>query len=96
MLKRLSVSRGLKSIPTLSSRKKQVGLEAKIGVVYPQSVISKGDVPSILYRLATERTLLHRSRFWWSVIGMPIVAPFALVPVYVTWLLLDLGGGDGS
>ncbi|KAF8426884.1 mitochondrial K+-H+ exchange-related-domain-containing protein [Tirmania nivea] len=73
---------GLKSIPTLSSRKKQAGLhEAKIGVIYPPSVIHHGDVRSIIRQLATERAALHRSRLWWSVIGMPIVAPFALVPL---------------
>lgn len=73
---------GLKSIPTLSSRKKQEELqEAKIGVIYPPSVIHGGDVPSIIRQLANERAALHRSRLWWSIIGMPIVAPFALVPL---------------
>lgn len=73
---------GLKSIPTLSSRRKQAELQkAKIGVVYPPSVIQGKDIPSMIQQLATERAALHRRRFWWSVIGMPIVAPFALVPV---------------
>ena len=81
----IRANRGLKSIPTLSSRKKQEELqEAKIGVIYPPSVIHGGDVPSIIRQLANERAALHRSRLWWSIIGMPIVAPFALVPLYDT------------
>ncbi|RPB28895.1 hypothetical protein L211DRAFT_832775 [Terfezia boudieri ATCC MYA-4762] len=73
---------GLKSIPTLSSRKKQSELqEAKIGVIYPPSVIHGRDIHSIIRQLATERAALHRSRLWWSIIGMPIVAPLALVPL---------------
>lgn len=73
---------GLKSIPTLSSRQKQAEIQdAKISVIYPPSVIQGGDVPSIIQRLATERAALHRSRLLWSIIGMPIVAPFALVPL---------------
>ncbi|KAF8477152.1 mitochondrial K+-H+ exchange-related-domain-containing protein [Kalaharituber pfeilii] len=73
---------GLKSISTLSVRRRDAELQdVQIPVVFPATIISPEKVPSIIQRLATERTTLHRSRLWWSVIGMPIVAPFALVPV---------------
>lgn len=76
------VCRGLKSVPSLSTRKKEERLhDTKIGVIYPPSVINAEEVPSIIQQLATERVALHRTRLWWSIIGMPIVAPFALVPV---------------
>ncbi|KAI5785042.1 mitochondrial K+-H+ exchange-related-domain-containing protein [Peziza echinospora] len=73
---------GLKSVPALSTRLGNEELQdKKIGVVFPPSVISAENIPSILEKLAKEKAGTHKSRFWWSVIGMPIVAPFALVPV---------------
>lgn len=38
-------------------------------------------MPSILERLSTERNAIHRKRLVWSLIGLPISVPFALVPV---------------
>lgn len=49
--------------------------------MYPSSMIGEDAVPAILQRLATERDGLHRKRLIWSVVGMPIAAPFGLVPV---------------
>ncbi|KAM0279088.1 hypothetical protein ACHAQH_004774 [Verticillium albo-atrum] len=74
---------GLKSVPPLTTRKKEKELDGKnkIELIYPQSVISKDKVESILSTLATERDGLHRRRLIWCIIGMPISAPFALVPV---------------
>ncbi|EGY18853.1 hypothetical protein HYQ45_011273 [Verticillium longisporum] len=74
---------GLKSVPSLTTRKKDKELEGKrkIELIYPQSVIPKDRVESILSSLATERDSLHRRRLIWCIIGMPISAPFALVPV---------------
>ncbi|EEY18257.1 conserved hypothetical protein [Verticillium alfalfae VaMs.102] len=74
---------GLKSVPSLTTRKKDKELDGKknIELIYPQSVIPKDRVESILSSLATERDSLHRKRLIWCIIGMPISAPFALVPV---------------
>ncbi|KAA8904169.1 mitochondrial K+-H+ exchange-related-domain-containing protein [Sphaerosporella brunnea] len=73
---------GLKSIPPLSARKEQEGAASKkIEVIFPPSIISEQNVPKIVERLATERTSLHRRRLIWCLIGMPISAPFGLIPV---------------
>ncbi|TGZ77240.1 hypothetical protein EX30DRAFT_398660 [Ascodesmis nigricans] len=73
---------GLKSIPPLSSRKPQNEVQAKkVEVFYPPTILSEKQIPEIVHKLATERRGLHRQRMIWSIIGMPIVAPFALVPV---------------
>lgn len=75
-------ARGLKSIPPLSARRQEHEIHDKrVDVVYPSSMIDEGAVPTILQRLATERDSLHRKRLIWSVVGMPIAAPFGLVPV---------------
>ena len=50
-------------------------------MIYPPSIIPPSSVPSLLARLSTERNAIHRKRLMWSLIGMPIAAPFALVPV---------------
>ncbi|KAI5842863.1 mitochondrial K+-H+ exchange-related-domain-containing protein [Tricharina praecox] len=73
---------GLKSIPPLSARRQADEIAgAKIEVVYPPSIISSSSVAGLLSRLSTERNAVHRKRLIWSLIGMPISAPFALVPV---------------
>ncbi|KAI1118722.1 mitochondrial K+-H+ exchange-related-domain-containing protein [Nemania sp. NC0429] len=74
---------GLKSVPTLSARRKQEEIlgKEKHHLIFPQSVISVTRAPQILHTLATERKGLHRSRMLWCFVGMPITAPFALVPV---------------
>lgn len=78
----LMISRGLKSIPPLSARRKQDEIDrAKIEVVYPPSIIQEQKIPTIIQQLATERNDVHRRRLVWSLVGMPIVAPFALVPI---------------
>ncbi|KAI1757368.1 mitochondrial K+-H+ exchange-related-domain-containing protein [Xylaria castorea] len=74
---------GLKSVPTLSARRRQ---EEVIGkeqhhVIFPASIISTTRAPEILQTLATEREGLHRSRMIWCFVGMPISAPFALIPI---------------
>ncbi|KAI0396295.1 mitochondrial K+-H+ exchange-related-domain-containing protein [Xylariaceae sp. FL0594] len=74
---------GLKSVPTLSTRRREEEAMGKEShhVVFPPSVISPSDAPRVLQTLATERESLHRSRMIWCFVGMPISAPFALVPV---------------
>jgi len=76
---------GLKSIPPLSTRRKAEELSGKekVEVCFPSSLIPEGEVMSVLKTLGTERQQLHKSRIFWSIAGMPIVAPFALVPMYV-------------
>ncbi|KAI1156778.1 mitochondrial K+-H+ exchange-related-domain-containing protein [Nemania diffusa] len=74
---------GLKSVPTLSARRRQEEIlgKEKHHLIFPQSVISAERAPQILQTLATERETLHRSRMIWCFVGMPITAPFALVPI---------------
>lgn len=76
---------GLKSIPPLSQRRREVELKGteKVEVVYPKSLLPMDKIPSILQTLATERESLHKKRLFWCFIGMPITAPVALLPVYV-------------
>lgn len=76
------IYRSLKSIPPLSARRRDGGIDKqKIEVLYPPSVIEEKNVSTILQRLSTERNQIHRTRMIWSIVGMPIVAPFAIVPV---------------
>ncbi|KAI1848208.1 hypothetical protein JX266_005921 [Neoarthrinium moseri] len=74
---------GLKSVPPLSARRRDDELQGvdKIEVVYPETVIPTTKALGVLQTLATERQSLHRQRLIWCLIGMPISAPFALVPV---------------
>lgn len=74
---------GLKTIPALSSRRREAELEGSevLEVKYPGLFLKSERVSPILQQLATERQSLHRKRLWWSIIGMPISAPFALVPM---------------
>ncbi|TGJ80179.1 hypothetical protein E0Z10_g8573 [Xylaria hypoxylon] len=74
---------GLKSVPTLSSRRREEELigKEKHHVIFPESIISAARAPQILQTLATERESLHRSRMMWCFVGMPISAPFALIPI---------------
>lgn len=76
---------GLKSVPPLSQRRRQVELNGseKVEVVYPKSLLAMDRVPKVLETLATEREALHRQRLIWCFIGMPLSAPIALLPVYV-------------
>ncbi|KAF2837298.1 hypothetical protein M501DRAFT_995883 [Patellaria atrata CBS 101060] len=75
---------GLKSIPALSERRKIALKEGKENaeVLFPGLFLNEAKVPEILRQLAQERQSLHRKRLIWSIVGMPISAPFALVPMY--------------
>jgi len=74
---------GLKSIPPLSKRREGEELlgKAKLEVSFPSTLIDDGTVLEILKKLGTERKQLHRRLLIWSFVGMPLVAPFALVPM---------------
>jgi hypothetical protein len=74
---------GLKTLPPLSSRRHEDELKGKdkVELVFPPSVLPKGEVNGTLLRLATERAPFHKKRLIWCLVGMPLSAPFALVPV---------------
>ncbi|KAF7523888.1 hypothetical protein G7054_g11623 [Neopestalotiopsis clavispora] len=74
---------GLKSVPPLSTKRREEELlgKDKVEVVFPDTAIPTSKALGILQTLATERASLHRQRLIWCIVGMPISAPFALVPV---------------
>ncbi|KAM7193184.1 Mitochondrial K+-H+ exchange-related domain containing protein [Naviculisporaceae sp. PSN 640] len=74
---------GLKSVPPLSQSRKEAELRGteKVEVVYPESLLAKDKVSTILEKLATEREGLHKQRLLWCFIGMPITAPIGILPV---------------
>ena len=76
---------GLKSIPPLSARRTEDELKGKdkVEVLYPDSIIKENGVLPSLQKLATERQELHRKSMWWSIVAMPLTAPFAVVPMFV-------------
>lgn len=75
----------LKSVPPLSTKRKDDELRGddKVEVIYPRKLVSPDKVTEVLHALSTEREALHRRRLIWCFVGMPISAPFALVPMYV-------------
>lgn len=75
---------GLKSIPPLSKRRKEDEFTGRnnVDVVFPGSIIEERGVEEALRRYAgDERQDFHKKRMWGSIIGMPVAAPLALVPV---------------
>ncbi|KAI2613844.1 mitochondrial K+-H+ exchange-related-domain-containing protein [Hypoxylon fragiforme] len=74
---------GLKSVPPLSTRRREEEIlgKDKNHLVFPETIIPTTKATSVLRTLATERESLHKSRLLWCLVGMPISAPFALVPV---------------
>ncbi|KAF2207608.1 hypothetical protein CERZMDRAFT_115109 [Cercospora zeae-maydis SCOH1-5] len=85
---------GLKTIPPATKQRladiDQGNLQVEC--LYPGAFVNGSKVPDILKRLATERQTLHRKRIWQCIAWMPVVAPFALVPVvpnlpffYLVW-----------
>ncbi|KAI1345038.1 mitochondrial K+-H+ exchange-related-domain-containing protein [Xylariaceae sp. FL0016] len=74
---------GLKSVPPLSTRRREEEIlgKEKHHLYFPESIIPPTKATDLLRRLSTERESLHKSRLIWCFVGMPISAPFALVPV---------------
>jgi len=70
---------GLKTIPPLSDKRKAA--KEQVDVLFPGLFMKESRVLETLHKIATERQGLHRSRMWWSFVGMPVTIPFALVPV---------------
>ena len=74
---------GLKSIPPLSQRRKEE-LEGKEETViqYPGNLYNQESVLKVLQKYGgKERQAFHTKWLWGSIIGMPISAPVALIPV---------------
>lgn len=74
---------GLKSIPPLSARREaeEITGKEKVEVCFPQTLLSDSDATNVLKKLATERQPFHKRRMLWCIVGMPITAPVALVPM---------------
>lgn len=73
---------GLKSVPPLSSRRRDEELKGnKVDLIFPPSIISVTSAERLLAKLATERNSLHKKRLTWCFIGMPLTIPFVLIPV---------------
>ncbi|KAK6354816.1 hypothetical protein TWF696_003948 [Orbilia brochopaga] len=81
LLRRISYEEwALKSIPALA-RGVSASDHAKVPVVYPPSVMTPAEIPGLLHKLGTEKRGAHKRLLIWSIIGMPISAPFALIPI---------------
>lgn len=74
---------GLKSVPPLTKAREELWRsgKSKMDVLFPGLYLHESEVPKIIQALAVERQNLHRRKLYWSLVGMPITAPFALVPV---------------
>ena len=75
---------GLKSVPPLTAKRKEEELQGKIKshVEYPESLLKPEEVQEALQKYGSnDRQSYHRKWFWGSVIGMPLSAPAALVPM---------------
>lgn len=85
---------GLKSVPPLSTRRREeeiLGKDKNV-LIFPRTVIPETKALDVLKTLGTERQSFHKSRLIWCFIGMPISAPFGLVPIipnipffYLAW-----------
>lgn len=73
----------LKSVPPLSTRRREEEIlgKDKNYLIFPETLIPTTKAVNVLQTLGTERESLHRTRMIWCFVGMPISAPFALVPV---------------
>ncbi|KAL9615418.1 MAG: hypothetical protein Q9167_000096 [Letrouitia subvulpina] len=85
LLKRIPYEEwGLKSIPPLSRRRREhyARGQTHVEVEFPGKVIKREEVWGCLRWLAgEERQAFHSKWMWGSMVGMPITAPMALVPV---------------
>lgn len=74
---------GLKSVPPLSARRgaQEMQGDGKVEIVFPKSMIAEDQVESMALKLATEGAPTYRRNMFWCIVGMPVMLPFALVPM---------------
>ena len=75
---------GLKSVPPLSARRRNEKIEGKevINLEYPESLLDLHQVQDALEMYGSdEKQAFHTKWMWGSILGMPISAPLALIPV---------------
>lgn len=75
---------GLKSIPPLSARPRsdELASKEKISIEFPPSLIKQDAVmESLMYFGGKDKYAYHTKWMWGSVVGMPVSAPFALIPM---------------
>ena len=75
---------GLKSIPPLSARRQKEEIEGKevVNLEYPEALLEPSKVQDALQMYGSdEKQAFHTKWMWGSIIGMPISAPVALVPM---------------
>ena len=75
---------GLKSIPPLSARRRSEELDGKevVSLEYPGALIEPQRVQDDLKMYSSnEKQAFHTKWMWGSIIGMPVSAPVAIVPV---------------
>lgn len=75
---------GLKSVPPLSERRRAEELEGKeeVLVQYPGTIHTPESILGVLREYGgKDRQAVHTKWLWGSIIGMPISAPVALIPV---------------
>ena len=65
----------------MTRREEEILGKDKAHLVFPESILSPTKALDVLRILGTERAALHKSRLVWCFVGMPISAPFALVPM---------------
>ena len=88
---------GLKSVPPLSARKEEAEMtgSSKVELVFPQRIIPVTRAEGVLRALGTEREAMHRKTLIWCCAGMPLTAPFAIIPLWVFWFWEGRGWGWG-
>lgn len=77
---------GLKTLPPATKKRLEEVEKGKGGMgewecLFPGKFLESGRVGGVLERLSVERQGLHKRRLGWCLVGMPISAPFAAVPV---------------
>ena len=75
---------GLKSIPTLTAKRKREELEGKITshLEYPGNLLDSEAAQKALQDYGSDaRQSFHRKWFWLSCLGAPFTFPFAAIPV---------------
>ena len=74
----------MKSIPPLSARRQSDEIEGREEVLleFPERFLEPKEVQDALEVYGSdEKQSFHSKRMWGSIIGMPISAPVALIPV---------------